>query len=310
MLRILGLIILLGLFAVIVWSAVTNQRIPLVERLSVQANPPYDQIAIEGVPAAYQDVDGGPGTFVLLHDDHVPGGATLSQLADALADATGARVVVPDLFGFGWSGRSVNPGRHYSVAGQADWLVALFDEIGVGSAHFIGFGLGGRVTLELAAIAPGLVTEATLINASADDERPFSEAIERLPFNVGLAVSHTLEGGSESAVERFFLGCETGGWCDDANLRSAVRLTTTMMGTSQAIHARRLSEPASLASGRLGAIDIPVIVLYSEMSDDDVRAEAAEALAEALPSAELVPLAGTDLLPEVERVDEIVAAVG
>jgi membrane protein DedA with SNARE-associated domain/pimeloyl-ACP methyl ester carboxylesterase len=82
------------------------------------------------------------------------------QLASALAPE--ARVLVPDLPGFGGSTRDV---PDYSFVAHADYLSALLDSLRVPRAHLIGFSRGGGVALELEARHPAQVASITLLSS-------------------------------------------------------------------------------------------------------------------------------------------------
>lgn len=57
------------------------------------------------------------------------------------------RLIVPDLPGFGASSRRV---PDYSVQAHARYAAILLEELGIDSAHLVGFSMGGGVALELA----------------------------------------------------------------------------------------------------------------------------------------------------------------
>jgi len=92
----------------------------------------------------------------------------------------GFHVIVPDLPG---SGHSDPPTGRYTVAGFAETLWALLDELGLAHANIVGFSLGGAVALEMALQRPVCVPRLVLINSLAtyrvDDWRKWLEA--RIP---------------------------------------------------------------------------------------------------------------------------------
>jgi len=115
----------------------------------------------ELAPAAPPD-GVGPPVLLLLHGN--PGrGADLLPLAERLSGS--ARVLVPDLPGFGGSTRRVGD---YSVRAQGARVEGFLDALGVGRVHVVGFRMGGGVGLELAErerARPGRV--ASLIQVAA-----------------------------------------------------------------------------------------------------------------------------------------------
>src|SRR5689334_11541318 len=98
--------------------------------------------------------DRGRGDTVVL----MPGwGGSITDL-DRLRGrlAAGFRVVAVDLPG---SGRSQPQPRHYPPAyyrDDAEFLLGLLDELGVGVAHLVGFSDGGEEALLMAALRPAL----------------------------------------------------------------------------------------------------------------------------------------------------------
>ena len=113
----------------------------------------------------------GDATVVLLHG--IPGS---SRIWDGVVPllASGCRVVVPDLLGFGGSGRSTDLVVLHA-AGQAAALAQVLDHLGVGRAVLVGHDFGGPVALTLARRRPELVSGLVLLatNALADTPIPF-----------------------------------------------------------------------------------------------------------------------------------------
>lgn len=76
---------------------------------------------------------------------------------------------------FDFRGQLLSPGEPAGdLAGHADDLLALLDEVGWRSAHFVGASFGAEVAIELAATGPDRVRSLTLITAmdrATDDFR-------------------------------------------------------------------------------------------------------------------------------------------
>ncbi|WP_345750839.1 alpha/beta fold hydrolase [Microbacterium rhizophilus] len=99
-------------------------------------------VAPDGVPVAYHVVGHG-APLLLVH------GAGLSQVVwrgsgyvDALADRF--RVITIDLRGHGRSGKPADT-TSYGADRLASDPVAVLDQLGVASAHYLGYSLGARV---------------------------------------------------------------------------------------------------------------------------------------------------------------------
>lgn len=269
--RFVGLVVLLVLFALVIWVASINQQAAALERSSAVTGPSSRLVEAGAVAINVREFGAGPDSVVLVHDDHMVGGALLVPLAEELA-SRGSRVLVPDLVGYGLSARPGEPGRIYSTAGQADTLAALLDEEQMKDALVVGFGWGGGVAAELAVGYPELVDSLALVD-TADLPVPSRgwDTLEALPFGVGDAVAFTREGASSGAEARFRQECSTDPRCDNTTLEF-FRQSVSLAGTSGSIRARRASERASVAPDRLDEISAAVLVSSSNRA-------AAEALA-------------------------------
>jgi len=100
--------------------------------------------------------EAGPA-IVLLHGS--PGDLTnFDALAEVLAKD--ARVLIPDLPGYGLSGAAL---PDYSILAHAHELLAWLEVLGVDRAHVVGWSLGGGVALHMGALDPGRVASVTLL---------------------------------------------------------------------------------------------------------------------------------------------------
>lgn len=111
------------------------------------------------------DGDGEP--VVLLH-----GIPTWSYLWTPVLDALvgEARVLAPDLAGFGFSDKRDNFDR--SIARQAELVDAWLERLGITSAVIVGHDIGGGVALRLATLFPSRVRKLCLMNSIAYDSWP------------------------------------------------------------------------------------------------------------------------------------------
>ncbi len=122
----------------------------------------------EQVLACYTIMGAAPeaarATLVLIHGS--PGSM---QDFDALAALLpqDLRVLVPDLPGFGCSGRSL---PDYSARAHGVYLLQLLDELEIEKAHLVAFSMGGAVAMELASLAPERVASVALVAALGVEE--------------------------------------------------------------------------------------------------------------------------------------------
>ncbi len=112
-------------------------------------------------PKAMNEV---PATIVLVHGSPGDNGEV-----SAAAEILGAtyRAIAPDLPGFGGSSHDV---PDYSNRAHARYVLQLLDSLGIPSAHFVGFSMGGGVVLQLEAMAPERVRSITMLAAIGAQE--------------------------------------------------------------------------------------------------------------------------------------------
>lgn len=287
--RLVGLLVMLALFALVVWTATTNQQAAAIQRSDPFLNPPGEHVVVRELVLHVRTFGAGRD-IVLVHDDSIAGSAPLVALAEDLAEE-GRRVIVPDLVGFGLSSRPPEPGRIYSSTGQAETLAALLDELGVGGADVVGLGWGGEVAVELAFARPDLVTSLALVDTpSLPVPTTGWETAAGLPFGVGEAVAYTFEGAAVSAAQSFVDECPVGGDCEDPEVQVAYARAAEVPGTARSIWARRATETAAVAPTRLEEVAAPVAVVV--IAGDR---QAAEDLAGGFPSAEVISATRSNL---------------
>ncbi len=108
---------------------------------------------------AFRESAGRDLPVVLLHGS--PGhGGSFGPLVRELPESW--RVVAPDLPGFGASWADL---PDYSIESHARYVLLLLDELGIESAHVVGFSMGGGVALHMASEAPERVRSVTLLSA-------------------------------------------------------------------------------------------------------------------------------------------------
>lgn len=288
--RIVGLVLLVSAFALVIWTAATNQQATAIERSDPLVHAPGQHISAGGTLFHVRTFGGGSPTILLVHDDTVSGGTQLAALASEVA-AEGRRVIVPDLPGYGFSSRPDEPGRSLSTTGLTESLADLLEEMELPSVEVVGFGWGGEVAAELAVTRPDLVTRLTFVDTpSLPVPSEGWHSLMALPLGVGEAVAYTREGAGASAAERFRSECPSWAECDDPDVLEEYRRATEVPGTARAIRARRATSPAAVAPARLTEIEVPVTVI----AVDGARANA-ETLADRLPDAQVVETTAGEL---------------
>jgi pimeloyl-ACP methyl ester carboxylesterase len=124
-----------------------------------------------GVQIAY-DVLGTGAPIVMLHDLGESSGFwhEFGYVEGCLAH--GRRVVLVDLRGHGSSGKPADPSAYSPIQYSRD-VVAVLDDAGIPRADVFGYGLGGRVALCLAGLAPERIHAA-----AAGGAHPFAERLD------------------------------------------------------------------------------------------------------------------------------------
>lgn len=238
----------------------------------------------------------GTGVPLLLLHGFMGRGSSWGAHAAALARQF--RVVVVDLPGHGRSGIPTHPARA-SVERTADDLAVILAREGASPAHLLGYSLGARVALRLAACHPAAVRRVVLESPSAGLATD-AERIARLAADTGRATRLEQDGIRPFVDE----------WEAEPALASLRRLPDA--------HARRLraerrrNRPEGLAASlrgagqgameplhdRLGDIRAPTLVIAGAL--DPTGRTRAEAVAAGIPGARLSLVAGAGHAPHLE----------
>jgi 3-oxoadipate enol-lactonase len=214
--------------------------------------------------------------------------------AQALAER--CRVITPDMRGFG--GSDLGTGVH-GIADMADDVAALLDILGIERATVGGLSMGGYVTLAFAARhrarLDGVILADTRAAADSDSVRAGRAA----------ALESVEKEGVEAFVERQ-LGALLSPAASEA-VRAQARAIGRQSKAGLLAGIRALRDRPD-RRGELGAIACPTLVVVG--TDDKISppAEMTE-MAQAIPGARLVEIAGAGHLSNLERPSEFVAAV-
>lgn len=148
---------------------------------------------INGVELSYRIAGDGP-PLVLIAGTGYPGATWRPGFVEPLAAA--CQVVMFDHRGTGESSSSDN---HYSTRMFAEDLAGLCDHLGIGSAHFLGHSMGGRVAQWLALDRPSMVRSLILAASGPGDFQADSHYTRGIP--VGTA-RRLIELGYEDYMAR------------------------------------------------------------------------------------------------------------
>jgi 2-succinyl-6-hydroxy-2,4-cyclohexadiene-1-carboxylate synthase len=129
------------------------------------------RIDCDGV--ALHVVEQGAGSPLLVLHGFTGSGASMTGVATALADRH--RVVRVDLLGHGHSD-APHETAAYAMERCTAQLAGVLDALAIPRAHLLGYSMGGRIALGLAALHPGRVASALLVGARAGFEDPAQRA--------------------------------------------------------------------------------------------------------------------------------------
>ena len=299
------LLLMLALFAIFVWAAVTNQRIPLVEDARIDAVEGVDFEVTEGVAFGVDDRGDGDTPVFLFHDVNIAGGVMFESLVEAFGDDV--RTVAVDLPGFGFSTRFPSQGLHHTVRGMAERIVPLIEARADGPVIVAGVGLGGEVAAELAATRPELVAGLVMIDVDFYGGGTMVQSFESLPW-LGNAVTYAFEVSGPFSESSRHPYCAEGGWCLSPQQSRIRELAGEIIGTSYSLQAFRSTPEASNVPARLIDITAPTVVVWSEKGP--VPEDSIDRLVDAIPDARFEAFDVYEAVhEEPDRVADVIASL-
>lgn len=123
---------------------------------------------VNGRSLNYTETGHGPAV-VLVHGFPLDG-RVWQGVADRLASR--ARVIVPDLRGFGRH----SPETAFTLSDLADDLAGLMETLGIAPCPVAGLSMGGYVAQTLARKYPGIATKLILVDTKAEADSPEGKA--------------------------------------------------------------------------------------------------------------------------------------
>ena len=194
----------------------------------------------------------------------------------------------------------------YSMPACVDQLVRLGDALGISRAHWLGYSMGGRAALSLAAAAPERVASLLLVGASAGLSDPEVRR-ERIASDEALA----------DRIEREGLEAFVDHWMGLPLFASQKRLGSEVLECARAQRLRNREHGLAnslrgMGSGamtplqdRLATLDVPVALVVGD-EDAKFRAIAAD-LAARLPRARIELVAEAGHAAHLEQPDAFAA---
>lgn len=250
--------------------------------------PRSGSVRTGGAEIAY-DVCGAGDPLVLLH-----AGIADRRMWDEQLEpfAAAYRVIRIDLRGFGESTADRSPFTHH---GDVD---AVLEALGIGGAHVVGASMGGAVALDLALHHPESVAGLVLIGPAVDGYRfedpELHEGWERTD---ALVASGELESAADLEVSLWVAGPHRLPEELDGDLRERLREMLVRSYTLES--GDEQDSPGGPTLERLPGIAAPTLVLVGALDRPDIQ-HVADILADGLPSARRIRLAGVAHMPNVE----------
>lgn len=252
-------------------------------------------LTLDGRRLAYLDA-GGPGPALLLVHAFPLRGAMWRAQLDALAPKV--RGLAPDLPGFGGSEAGGAP----SVDAWADLLAQLLDALSIERAIVGGCSMGGYVALAFARRHPGRLSGLLLTDTRAEADTPEGKAKREA------TITQTQAEGTGPLCEAMLpnlLSKATHEQRPDLVSRVRGLMDASPAGVIDGVRALRDRPDARPG---LGAIAVPTAVIVGE-HDAITPPPLAEALAAAIPGAQLTVIPGAGHLPSIEAPQPFEAAL-
>lgn len=245
----------------------------------------------------------GNGEMSLILHGFAGSGVEMVPLAQRLP----GRKLIPDLPGHGATGVLEDP-TAYTMDATIEALVALIADEGARDVDIVGYSMGGRVALAMAANRPDLVRTVVAIGARtgiSDD----GERADRLDRDRLLA-DEIVANGAEWFADRWVSGP-----LYDTQRRLGADHMAEVMGRRRSIdpvgiaHSLREVGPAAQPdlSAELAKSGVPTLLLVGEL-DERFRV-IADAIAEVTPSATVTAIPGSGHATHVEELGATSAAI-
>lgn len=280
--KILFLVVLTGVAGTVVWNASTEERIDLVEDVTIGSlglDPATFTVAGD-LNIRVVDLSAAPEPVILLHDVDVAGSVVFDQLVPLVQGSL--RPVTLDLPGFGLSQRVVQAGTNHTVSAMAGVVAEVIAERYGAPVILVGVGLGGKVAAETAVTRPDLVRGLVMVDVDFWPVDGWRERTQKLPW-IGRAMTFSYETSGRFSARTWAPHCGDGGWCPTAQQAVNRSVTAAIAGSTDSINAFYNTPQASFVPSDLDQIEVPTVYVWSLRGD--VSRESVQRVKAAIPHA-------------------------
>jgi len=253
---------------------------------------------VDGATLHYEEA--GAGAPVVLVHAFPLSSAMWAPQVEALADRY--HLVTPDVRGFGASPPFGD--RHEATMERlAADVVGLLDHLELDRVVLAGLSMGGYISLAVLRHHPDRVRAVVLADTRAAAD---TDEVRHRRSAQQVQVAEEGAGAIADAMVEGLLGATTR--ADGSTLVAQVRDQVAAASSAGVIGALEAMKARPDATGELGAVGVPALVVVGE-EDTLAPPEVAEALAAGLPRARLVRVAGAGHLANLEQPDAFNAAL-
>lgn len=283
-------------------EGVSSQRLAVLEQLVGLGGPDWRDcsycLEVDGMRAHY--LDKGEGQPIVLLHGFGAWAYSWRHNIDALASTY--RVIVPDLKGFGLSGRDRRHG--HSLDDQARFVLALLDQLGIDRAAWIGNSMGGEISLRAALTAPERITGLGLICSSGTFTVPMVRWLRRavhMPGFVNWLTRRLVRIEKVRNAVRGALGDPSRYAETDA---AAYWLPLSLPGATELVAALARDADFGAIRHRLRDVSVPTLLVWGDR-DNFIPLAHGQLLASHIPNSRLVVLPGLGHAPQEEAPAEV-----
>ena len=263
-------------------------------------------IEVEGVPVHYQEAGDPDAPPLILIHGCVSSTLVWAEVFLPLASA-GFRVIVPDLLGYGFSGKPAQ--ADYTIEAQAHMIVGLMKRLEIPSAILVGSSYGGAVAATVALDHPDRVQRLVLIGAVTNDE-PKKFLLLRATSSplLGDVLAPLLLGSRWVLRQRMKRSYHRSGRVFDENKLATRHHALSTVNTQRAVLRTLRRWHATYIQREAHLIKQPTLLIWGE-NDPEIPLSDGEHLRDAMPNARLIVFRKCGHLPQEEFPQQFVQVV-